>query len=47
MSQASRNMSERLRRMNVRASALDMRLHRHAENSASWHAKWDDPPRLD
>jgi hypothetical protein len=42
MSQASRNMSDRLRRMNVRASALDIRLHRHAEKSASWHAKWDD-----
>ena len=46
MSQASRNMDERLRRMNERASALDMRLHRHAENSASWHAKWDDPQGL-
>jgi hypothetical protein len=43
MSQASRDMDERLRRMNVQASALDMRLHRHAENSA----KWDDPPRVD
>jgi hypothetical protein len=43
MSQASRNMDERLRRMNERASALDMRLHRHAEKNASWHAKWDDP----
>jgi hypothetical protein len=46
MSQASRNMSERLRRMNARASALDMRLRRHAEKSANWHEKWDDPPRL-
>ena len=46
MSQASRNMSARLRRMNVQASALDMRLHRHAEKSASWHAKWDDPQGL-
>ena len=46
MSQASRNMGERLRRMNERASALDMRLHRHAEKSASWHAKWDDPQGL-
>jgi predicted nuclease with TOPRIM domain len=46
MSQASRNMSERLRRMNVRASALDMRLRRHAEKSANWHEKWDGPPRL-
>jgi hypothetical protein len=36
MSQASRDMDER-------ASALDMRLHRHAEKGASWHAKWDDP----
>jgi hypothetical protein len=43
MSQASRDMDERLRRMNERASALDMRLHRHAEESASWHTKWDDP----
>jgi hypothetical protein len=43
MSQASRDMDERLRRMNERASALGMRLHRHAEKSASWHAKWDDP----
>ena len=47
MSQASRNMDERLRRMNVQASALDMRLYRHAENTASWHSKWDDPPRFD
>jgi len=46
MSQASRNMGERLRRMNLRASVLDMRLRRHAEKSASWHVKWDDPPRL-
>jgi len=46
MSQASRNMGERLHRMNLRASVLDMRLRRHAEKSASWHAKWDDPPGL-
>ena len=46
MSQASRNMGERLHRMKLQASVLDMRLHRHAEKSASWHAKWDDPPRL-
>ena len=46
MSRASRHMDERLRRMNVRASALDMRLGRHAQKSASRHAKWDDPPRL-
>jgi hypothetical protein len=44
ISQASRNMGERLRRMNLRASALDMRLHRHAEKSASWHSTWDDAP---
>ncbi len=43
MSQASRNMSERLRRMNVRASTLDMRLRRHAEKNASWRVKWVDP----
>jgi hypothetical protein len=46
MSQASRNMSERLRRMNVRASALDMRPRCHAEKSANWHEKWDDDLRL-
>jgi hypothetical protein len=43
MSQASKDMSERLRRMNVRASSLDMRLHRHAEKNASWHVRWDNP----
>jgi hypothetical protein len=43
MSQASRNMSERLRRMSVRASSLDLRLRHHAEESASWHVKWEDP----
>ena len=43
MSQASRDMDERLRRTNIQASALDMRLHRHAEKNASWHAKCDDP----
>ena len=47
MSQASQNMGERLHRMNLQASVLDMRLRRHAEKSASWHAKWDDPPRID
>jgi hypothetical protein len=46
ISQASRDLGERLRRMNVRASALDVRLRRHAENSAGWHSKWDDPIRL-
>jgi hypothetical protein len=44
MSQASRNMGERLRRMNVRASVLDLRLRHHAEESESWHRKWDDSP---
>jgi hypothetical protein len=42
MSQPSKDMSERLRRMNVRASSLDMRLRRHAEKNASWHVRWDD-----
>ena len=45
MSQASRHMGERLHRMNQRASALDARLRHLAEESARWHAKWDDPPR--
>ena len=43
MSQASRNMDEHLRQMNDQASLLDKRLHRHAEDSESWHRKWDDP----
>lgn len=42
-SQASRSMDERLREMNERGSALDRRLRRHAEESANWHGKWDDP----
>jgi hypothetical protein len=46
MSQASRTMDERLRQMNLQASVLDRRLRRHAEESASWHGKWDDRPRL-
>ena len=46
MSLALRHMGERLHRMNQRASALDVRLRDHAEESARWHAKWDDPPRL-
>ncbi len=41
-SQASRSMNERLRDMNERASVLDGRLHRHAEENASWHREWDD-----
>ena len=47
MSQASRNVDEHLRQMNDQASLLDKRLHRHAEESESWHRTWDnDPPRL-
>jgi hypothetical protein len=44
--QSSRNMGERLRRMNERASALGVRLRRHGEESAGWHSKWDDLARL-
>jgi hypothetical protein len=43
MSQASRNMDERVRQMNEQASLLDKRLSRHGEESESWHTKWDDP----
>jgi hypothetical protein len=43
MSQASRDMDERLREMNEQASLLDLHLRCHAEESASWHGKWDDP----
>ena len=43
LSQASRNMDEHLRQMNEQASLLDKRLHRHGEDSESWHRKWDDP----
>ena len=43
MSQASRNMDNHLRKMNVEASLLDKPLRRHAEESESWHRKWDDP----
>jgi hypothetical protein len=46
MSRASRNMGERLRKMNDQADVLDRRLRRHAEESKSWHATWDDQPRL-
>jgi hypothetical protein len=45
MTKASRNMDEHLRQMNERASLLDKRLHRHAEESEDWHRKWDDPSR--
>jgi hypothetical protein len=42
---ASRNMDEHLQQMSEQASLLDKRLHRHGEESESWHRKWDDPPR--
>jgi hypothetical protein len=44
MSQIPRNMGERLRRMNEQASLLDKRKSHHAEESESWHRKWDDSP---
>jgi hypothetical protein len=44
VSQASRSMDERLRKMNEQASTLDKRLHRHAEESKRWHMAWEDPP---
>jgi hypothetical protein len=43
LSQASRNIDGRLHRMNEQAGLLDKRLRRHAEDSESWHRKWDDP----
>ena len=43
MSQASRNVDERLLQMNGRASVLDERLRRQRGERASWHKKWDDP----
>ena len=46
MSQASRSMNERLRKMNDQASLLDWRLHRHAEESKRWHGTWDDLRKL-
>jgi len=45
MSRASRNMGERLRKMNEQASTLDKRLSRHAEESQRWHTTWDEPSR--
>jgi hypothetical protein len=39
-------MGERLRKMNERASLLDKRLSRHAEESKRWHTTWDDPAKL-
>ncbi len=47
MSQASRSMDERLRKMNDQASTLDKRLSHHVEDSKSWHTTWDEPSRLD
>jgi hypothetical protein len=44
MSQASRSMDERLRKMSDQASTLDKRLHGHAEESKRWHTAWDVPP---
>lgn len=44
-SQASRSMDERVRLLNEGTEALDKRLRRHAEESATWHRKWDDPRR--
>jgi hypothetical protein len=46
MSRASRDINERLRQMNEQANLLDLHLRRHAEESASWHGKWDDPPAV-
>jgi len=37
-------MDEHLRQMNEQASLLDKHLRHHAEQSASWHRKWDDSP---
>jgi hypothetical protein len=43
MSKASRNMDEHLRQMTDQASVLDKHLRRLAEESESWHRKWDEP----
>ena len=45
MSQASKSMDERLRKMRDQASTLDKRLSRHAEDSKRWHTTWDDTSR--
>ena len=45
MSQASRSMDQRLRKMKDQGGTLDRRLRRHVEESKSWHTAWDDPPR--
>jgi hypothetical protein len=44
MSQASRNMDNHLRKINEEASLLEKHLRRHAEDSESWHSKWDYSP---
>ena len=43
MSKASRNLDNHLRKMYEEDSLLDKHLRRHAEESESWHRKWDDP----
>jgi len=45
MSQASRGMEGRLRKMRGQGTNLDRRLRRHAEEGKNWHTTWDDPPR--
>ena len=45
MNEASRNMGERLRKMNDQSNSLDKRLSRHAEEGQRWHRIWDDPAR--
>jgi hypothetical protein len=46
MRRASRNMGERLRKMNDQADVLDKRPRLRAEESKSWHTSWDDPSTL-
>ena len=43
----SMNQASRAREMNEQASNLDKQLSRQAEESKGWHARWDDPPRLE
>lgn len=49
MSQASRSMDKRLRKMRDQGSYLesylDRRLHRHSEETKRWHMAWDGPGR--
>ena len=42
-SPGSRSMDESARQLDERSSALDKRLRDHAEQTATWHRKWDDP----